>query len=95
MRFVRAVVEDLARSGNPTESDDFAHTGILLSHQLSGAVRFCLRCEPLDGASAVHLHAWNDAVLNLVACEPDHRAAMLGRLLVLAEAGKLPKEKKR
>ena len=88
----RDVVSELHRCGKPIESDDWAHLGILMSHQLAGVVRYCLRCEPVRAADAVHAHRWNDGLLHLIASHPEQRSAELSRLLVLANDGQAPKE---
>jgi hypothetical protein len=87
----RDLLADLRNCGIPPESDAWAHRAILLSHQLSGAVRFCLRQDPCAAACAVHLDRVNGALLDLVASAPETRAPALTKLLVLANA-ESPKE---
>ncbi|WP_296701557.1 hypothetical protein [Thiocapsa sp. UBA6158] len=86
----RDLLADLRSCGIPVESDAWAHRAILLSHQLCGAVRFCLRQDPVAAACAVYLDRHNHALLDLVASAPETRSAALTRLLVLAHAGEAP-----
>ncbi len=89
---VRDLVAELNRCGKPVESDDWVHKGIALSHQLTGAMRYAMRCDPARAADVVAVHRWHDALLHLVTTDPDGRMIELNRLLTRAHAFRTPLE---
>ena len=88
----RDLVAELRDCGKPTNADDWAHKGIILSHQLAGVCRYSLRQDPVQAADAVWAHRWQCGLLDCVAAHPQDRGPALAALVELAELGRAPRE---